>query len=302
MNRRAKNKRPISNSAMTLRQQCQTVLLTAVFLAFGYFFVSCSKASENAGTGNTSPTLKSESNQAAPQVVENASLDFSKFQHSSEQHTRLPCLLCHKREDNATAPKLPGHLPCSGCHVQQFADKQNAICTICHTSAGSSEVKNFPPLNSFSAKFDHASHVEKTNCASCHSPSQRGVALSIPAGLNAHKSCFECHSSNAAQEMSSCGTCHQPGSKPTAVSESARAFKVNFSHAVHGRANQNCATCHSVRAGTERGDQITKPLAAMHHAPAGSQSCASCHNNRKAFGGEDFSDCKRCHQSKSFKF
>ena len=52
-------------------------------------------------------------------------LDYSKFQHSSRNHSRLPCLLCHRREGNASLPKLPGsngHLPCAGCHAQQFSE------------------------------------------------------------------------------------------------------------------------------------------------------------------------------------
>jgi hypothetical protein len=28
----------------------------------------------------------------------------------------------------------------------------------------------------------------------------------------------------------------------------------------------------------------------------------SCHNDKRAFGGDDFSDCKRCHQGPTFRF
>src|SRR5215831_14119183 len=67
-------------------------------------------------------------------------LDYSKFQHSSRNHSRLPCLLCHRRDSNAPVPKRPGasqHLPCAGCHAQQFANAESPICTICHTDAKS---------------------------------------------------------------------------------------------------------------------------------------------------------------------
>jgi hypothetical protein len=40
----------------------------------------------------------------------------------------------------------------------------------------------------------------------------------------------------------------------------------------------------------------------MHFAPRNTPSCAACHNNQKAFGGDDFNDCKRCHRGTSFKF
>jgi hypothetical protein len=39
----------------------------------------------------------------------------------------------------------------------------------------------------------------------------------------------------------------------------------------------------------------------MHFPPAGRQSCASCHNNRRAFG-EDFTQCRRCHEARTFRF
>jgi hypothetical protein len=40
----------------------------------------------------------------------------------------------------------------------------------------------------------------------------------------------------------------------------------------------------------------------MHFASTRTQSCASCHNNSRAFGGTDFSDCKRCHEGSTFRF
>jgi len=57
-----------------------------------------------------------------------------------------------------------------------------------------------------------------------------------------------------------------------------------------------------VLAGTVKGRQVTAPVAAEHFAPAGTTSCATCHNNKRAFGPPDFADCKRCHTGKTFKF
>ena len=31
------------------------------------------------------------------------------------------------------------------------------------------------------------------------------------------------------------------------------------------------------------------------------ERCSSCHNNKRAFG-EDFTQCKRCHEQRTFKF
>jgi hypothetical protein len=79
--------------------------------------------------------------------------DFSRFRHDTQQHTRMPCLVCHVRSSNSPTPKMPGHIPCASCHSAEFA-KGNAspICAICHTAT---DVKSFPPLRSFNAVFDH---------------------------------------------------------------------------------------------------------------------------------------------------
>src|SRR5215467_4261904 len=87
--------------------------------------------------------------------------DFSQFKHDEPQHARLPCLLCHRRENNSPQSALPGkasHAPCTGCHAPQFANTASPICTICHTDVQSGKLKAFPPLQSFSISFDHAKH------------------------------------------------------------------------------------------------------------------------------------------------
>jgi c(7)-type cytochrome triheme protein len=225
----------------------------------------------------------------------------ARFDHRSAQHARMPCLLCHIRTEGRTTPKMPGHTPCSGCHVQQFADNQNAICTVCHTATS---VKPFPPLRSFNTKFDHAAHIRQTNCAACHKPSRRGAGFSVPSRVAAHAACFACHRPQTeigGRNIGSCGTCHQPG-RPVRNSDWSRAYAVNFSHREHLGARINCASCHNVLRGTARGRQVTSPLVSMHFAPPGRASCGACHNNKRAFGPPDFADCKRCHEGKTFRF
>ncbi|NOT47798.1 MAG: hypothetical protein HOP17_08620 [Acidobacteria bacterium] len=229
--------------------------------------------------------------------------DFSRFQHDNPMHARMPCLLCHKRDDDSATPRVSGHLPCAGCHVRQFADNGSRICTVCHTNTGA--VKRFPGLRSFNVRFDHALHLREANCATCHKPSRRGVALSIPSGVGAHVACYQCHGPRTevgGRNIGSCQTCHQRG-RPTRNSDFAAAFAKNFSHAEHRTVgNLNCGSCHIVQAGRPRGRQVLSPAASMHFARSGVQSCATCHDNKRAFGGKDFSDCKRCHQGTSFKF
>jgi len=228
--------------------------------------------------------------------------DFSRFRHDTQQHRRMPCLVCHVRSDNRATPSMPGHIPCSSCHAQQFAEgNKSPICYICHTETS---VKRFPSIRSFNILFDHGRHVRQTGCATCHKPIRAGVALSIPSGFSAHMTCFQCHGPRneiGGRNIGSCGVCHQPG-RPVRTPTTAAAFKVNFSHAEHRAKGLACAECHTVRAGTSRGRQVSSPTAAMHLVSAQVRSCASCHNNQRAFGGNDFADCKRCHEGRTFRF
>ena len=242
------------------------------------------------------------------QVPENG--DYSKFQHTTGYHARLPCLLCHRRDTNAARPAMPGssnHLPCAGCHVKQFADSTNPICTICHSNTQSGTLKPFPRLKSFNMKFDHARHVRmgSISCTGCHRPSRGGVALSIPSGFNAHTTCFRCHTPSAKSgdhDISSCGVCHEPG-RHFRTRETAAAFRVGFSHLKHDQSEGlTCNECHSVRAGVARRTQVSSPQPLNHHASPGGFSCMSCHNGKPAFGGDDFSVCTRCHTGSAWHF
>ena len=234
-------------------------------------------------------------------------LDYSKFQHSTRNHARLPCLLCHRRDSNAPVPRRPGasnHLPCAGCHAQQFTNAESPICTICHTDVKSGALKPFPRLSSFRMKFDHALHVNmgSVNCASCHRPSRGGVALSIPAGFNAHTTCYRCHTPRAqsgGRDISSCGTCHQLGGY-SRTPQFAQAFRVGFSHQKHEKTS--CNECHQIRAGMPQRRQVTEPEPLNHHATGRGQSCATCHDGKRVFGDDDFTVCKRCHTGTTWRF
>ena len=242
------------------------------------------------------------------QVPENG--DYSKFQHTTANHARLPCLLCHRREGNSARPAMPGssnHLPCAGCHVKQFADSTNAICTICHSNVQSGTLKPFPRLRSFNMRFDHVRHGKMggVDCATCHRPSRAGVAMTIPAGFNAHVTCYRCHGPDAKsgeRQISSCGVCHELGRRVRAP-EMAPAFRLGFSHAKHNQdEGLNCNNCHRARTVVAQRFQVTAPQPLNHHASPGALSCMSCHNGKRAFGGDDFSACKRCHTLDTWHF
>lgn len=243
--------------------------------------------------------------------------DYSTFKHTSARHASQACSACHQRStDNSIKPNFPGHPACQSCHLGQFVTSGTPMCTICH-----SEVKDGkPPLKSFAAtfkesfnvRFDHAQHMTgaarpKNGCAACHDrPLNRGVALAIPTGINAHSQCYSCHSpaskSAAGREIASCGVCHEQKAFAR-TSTNARAFRVGFAHSKHGpRQRLECATCHTLSAGLPQGRQTSSPRAAEHFVTGGGQSCMSCHNGKRSFGGDlAFKDCKRCHTGTTFR-
>lgn len=244
---------------------------------------------------------------AEPQGVEG-----SRFSHTIERHASLNCASCHARTDNSSTPRWPGHKACTDCHVQEFVTQGGQLCLNCHTNVEGNDppLKPFPGLSGFNMRFDHARHASgggrpEQGCASCHRPARRGVALTIPAGAPAHDNCYSCHTPDArgsAGDISSCMTCHtQGGYRRTPAN--ARAYSVSFSHATHSaRQRMSCDDCHQVRAGAGQGRQVTAPQPTQHFGAARAQTCMTCHNNRRAFGGDDFADCKRCHKGQTFRF
>jgi c(7)-type cytochrome triheme protein len=284
------------------------LIVIAVALMIGLGLSSRSSAATSSAGGISMAPPNSRSEFTAEPKDQN--IDFSKYYHNNPNHARLPCLLCHRRESTAAMPTLPGggqHLPCAGCHAKEFANSSSPVCTICHANTQSGTLKPFPALKSFNMKFDHSSHTRelKIGCSTCHRSSRGGMAMTIPAGSNAHNTCFQCHAPQAkanGRDISSCGTCHQPGGYARTPTQ-ANAFRVGFSHAKHGGTQRlSCNECHNVRAGMPQRRQITAPLALNHHAPAGQTSCATCHTGKRAFGGDDFSACVRCHQRSQWNF
>jgi len=294
---------PLSNGegekpCVSIRSLTVGVVFVCAVIGLTLVTVLNSRASESTANLTESP-------QEQMQFPEG--LDYGKFLHGSRNHSRLPCLLCHRRDSNSPIPKLPGgsnHLPCAGCHAQQFSSSESPICTICHTDVESGALKSFPRLKSFRMKFDHSLHVKmgSVSCATCHRPASGGVALSIPAGFNAHTTCYGCHTARAqsgGRDISSCGTCHQLGGY-SRTSASAAAFRVGFNHARHQKVT--CNECHQVRAGMPQRRQVTAPEALNHHATGRGQSCMTCHDGKRAFGDDDFTVCKRCHTGATWHF
>ena len=243
-------------------------------------------------------------------------LDYSKFQHSSQKHTSLACNSCHERTDNSATPRFPGHKACTDCHRSQFTTPQVPMCTICHSNLSGSNppLKNFPMRfdEPFNVKFDHAQHNSgaarpQKGCAGCHNSTfNRGAGFFIPADLAAHNGCYTCHTptskSSAGREIASCGVCHdQKPYRPTTIS--ARSYRYAFSHADHGaRERLACADCHKLTPGAPQTRQVSSPAPAEHFITTRNTTCLTCHNGKRAFGGDlAFKDCRRCHSGQTFR-
>lgn len=243
-------------------------------------------------------------------------LDYSTFKHTSPRHAAQACTACHQRSgDNSIKPRFPGHAACQSCHMGQFVTATVPMCSICHSDMNGQNppLKSFPTTfkESFNVKFDHAQHMTgvarpQGGCAACHRPLNRGFALTIPAGLNAHSQCYSCHTptskSASGKEIASCDVCHDQKAFAR-TSTNARAFRVGFAHSKHGpRQRLECATCHPLTAGLPQGRQASSPRAAEHLITGGGQSCMTCHNGKRSFGGDlSFKDCRRCHTGSTFR-
>lgn len=249
------------------------------------------------------------------EIFQGPGVDYSRFLHNSQRHASLACTACHIRSDNSATPRFPGHDACTKCHLTQFVTPAVPMCAICHSDVKSAAA----PLKAFSArfdenfnvKFDHAQHMSGSarpanGCQACHGrTAARGAALIIPVGLNAHNSCYSCHTptskSAAGRELASCGVCHDQ--KPyRRTPTQARSFRYAFSHAQHGRRERlDCADCHRLTAGAPQSRQVSSPTPAEHFPLAG-MNCSTCHNGKRSFGGDlAFKDCARCHRGANFR-
>lgn len=262
-----------------------TLVLCFFCLMFGYILTSCtSQIKEKEKPEDATKPFPEEI--VITDMMED--VDFSKFKHNSERHSTVPCLLCHQQNDESAQPKFSSHTPCAGCHTPQFKDENHPICMVCHTERGSEKLKPFPAMASFKANFNHSAHLKEANCATCHKP--QGNGMTIPARANAHATCFQCHTSDkivGEKNIGSCSTCHEPGT-PNRINASMENVGFNFNHEKHSRVN--CNSCHNAASG----NKMSGITISMHSGAA--NSCATCHNEKTAFGANDFSDCRRCHQ------
>jgi c(7)-type cytochrome triheme protein len=300
----------LSERVQKSRRIARAEILPAVFVCVAAAFALTNLAGGRGAFINAGSRASAASSAAASRDDN----DFSKFSHASQRHASLACASCHARaSDNSAQPRLPGHKACTGCHLPQFVTPNAPLCFVCHSTLEGENpaVKNFPPIRSFAARFDHAQHGagaarSALGCAACHQPAaRRAAALTIPAGLAAHSNCYACHTPDArsnGRDIATCGTCHTAAARFFRTPTLAPAFRVGFSHAAHGsRQRLSCADCHRASAGLPQSRQVSSPLAAEHFQNSRAQSCMTCHDNRRAFGDANFRDCRRCHKGQTFR-
>ena len=247
------------------------------------------------------PLTASETPEPMPERV--STKTFEAFSHKIPEHQQFACTSCHQREGSSLKMEYAGHDSCIGCHLNQFTDKDQVMCSICHkdTKAVPPSMNAFPVkfVEGFNMKFDHAAHETgkgrpADGCAHCHTPS--GPGQTIPIGFTAHNDCFSCHT--AESNIGSCTVCHQLGPYNRTL-QSEYNFKAIFRHGDHSaRQGVSCNECHNVIAGAPNARQVTD-ITILEHRTTPGNNCLSCHNGRRAFTGNnplDVNSCTRCHK------
>lgn len=262
------------------------------------FAAGCFKQAERTSV----PLTASETPEAVAERV--STKEFQAFDHKISEHKKFECSSCHQREGRSLKMDYAGHDSCIGCHLNQFTSKEpQAMCSICHDDLKQNPptMKTFPVkfIEGFNMKFDHAAHETgkgrpPEGCSSCHETA--GPGKSIPAGFQAHNTCYSCHTPDS--KIGSCSVCHDLAPY-TRTPQSRYVFKAVFRHGDHN--GVGCNECHDVRPGAQQSRQVTN-IAASEHSGAGN-NCATCHNGSRSFGGNgpnDFANCTKCHRGAGF--
>lgn len=277
------------------RHSKQVLKALLVFGALIVFAASCVKQAQRLSV----PLTSAETPDPVPARVSEKT--FRAFSHKIPEHTQFACNTCHQREERGVKSKFEGHESCIGCHMNEWIDEEQAICSACHSDLNSQDppVKAFPTkfFEGFNMRFDHSKHDDgqgrpAAGCSACHNPSGKGK--SIPYGFEAHADCYGCHTTENKPASGQCSLCHQlaPYNRTT---QSEYSFgTVKFTHG--GRHSDiSCSECHHVVPGAENSRQVTN-IAILEHRTTPGNNCLKCHNGVRAFNGNNQnSRCDLCH-------
>ncbi|MFZ4547518.1 MAG: cytochrome C [Bacteroidales bacterium] len=218
--------------------------------------------------------------------------DHSKADFKLEgKHLKVQCKSCHKLK--LTTPL--NFKNCTDCHTdyheKQFA--KNGVspdCSTCHTVKGFTEFSYTIEQHNSGAFVLKGSHVA-TPCFACHKKLDKWKFKEIG------KTCTDCHE-NVHENFidpefypeSNCEACHNLNRwKEVEFDHKKTKFELEGTHT-----KQTCRDCHFNKEKTGHAYQKFVGLA---------NTCTNCHKDVHAqqFDNNGVTDCKRCHNSDSFK-
>lgn len=188
-------------------------------------------------------------------------------------------------------------------------DPAREACLGCHYGIEASRT------TAFGERFDHASHVVRTDiaCSDCHSDAGYFAGGSTEAGVEREldprhgrttvtaAACASCHHKPAA--VTACSACHAPGemrgrylvaTTMRVAPNATRRRELPFRHEEHG--TLRCESCHAPAAGMAATNATCTSCHEPHHQP--DVTCSSCHvgakplHTRQAHIG-----CAGCHDA-----
>ncbi len=207
------------------------------------------------------------------------------------KHLNVVCKSCHKQK--LTTPLNFTH--CTDCHAdyheKQFA--KNGIspdCSACHTVKGFTEFSYTIDQHNAGVFPLKGAHIA-TPCLACHKKQEKWKFKEVG------KVCKDCHT-NLHQAFidekyypeANCEACHNPDRWNTVSFDHKKTkFELEGAHT-----RQTCRDCHFNKEKTGHANQKFTGLAG---------SCTNCHKDVHVaqFETNGVTDCKKCHNSDSFK-
>ncbi len=178
------------------------------------------------------------------------------------QHTRVPCLACHKEYKYRTGLK-----ECVSCHTDVHKGSFGTACERCHTPDGFGLKTGFHDFGEFSLGGVH----DRLDCLTCHGP--KSPIRSRPVD------CASCHKDPHMNSFGrSCAMCHnQFAWLPSTFRHNQTGFQLAGAHRfvscdrchvnrVYGGLPQECSFCHM---------NVFNPALPGHKGA--SLECESCH-------------------------
>jgi hypothetical protein len=258
----------------------------------------------------------------------------STYDHFRDGHQQLTdCLECHKRDaanPRALISNQPGktywqpyHDACNRCHktdrekynlTEAGATKANPFCAACHLDpvvtitadqtfkaqliAYPTRSEEFGIMGGLKG-FSHKTHMDSekmsgegvaVSCSNCHNVKGNPTRSTFPR----HAECYQCHTHEAGEKLSSCGVCHVQKTEAIKYNPGmGSALNYNFKHSA-AHLKSGCERCHRLGEPQEAArldvQQINTARGQRHssacwtcHVPARESLCSKCHRNAIPF-------------------